>query len=199
MPMPWTRVIATCALVTAALLPAPAAADGFFVPFYGAAFGGSVDAVDDTRQPATWGACIGSMGGGVLGFEADLAFSPDFFADSDEALIGDNSVTTIMASLLLGLPLGGQTGAGFRPYFAAGVGLIRQRVEGFENLAEFSSNNFGYNFGGGAFIFLTTNFGVRGDLRYFRSFQEDEASFLPMVEPATFNYTRASVGLVFRF
>ena len=187
------------AVTTAVLLPRAAAADGFFVPYYGAAFGGSVDEIDDTRKPATWGACIGSMGGGVLGFEADVSFSPDFFADSDDNILGDNSVTTVMGTMLLGVPLGGQTGAGVRPYFAAGLGLVRQRVDAFEDLAEFSANHFGYNVGGGLFIFLGSKFGVRGDFRYFRSFEEDEETILPLLEPATFNFTRATVGVVFRF
>ena len=193
------RALMTCAVATAVLLPCPAVADGFFVPYYGAAFGGSVDEIDDTRKPATWGVCIGSMGGGVLGFEADVTFSPDFFADSDDAIIGDNSVTTVMGNVLLGVPLGGQSGPGVRPYFAAGIGLIRQRVDSFEDIAEFSSNNFGYNFGGGLFIFLGSKFGVRGDFRYVRSFEEDEDTILPLLEPGTFNYARATVGVVFRF
>jgi opacity protein-like surface antigen len=187
------------AFTAAALLPRAASADGFFVPYYGAAFGGSVDEIDDTRKPATWGACIGSMGGGVLGFEADLSFSPDFFADSDDEIIGGNSVTTVMGNVLIGVPLGGQSGAGVRPYFAAGVGLVRQRVDAFEDLAEFSSNHFGYNFGGGLFIFLGSNVGVRGDVRYVRSFEEDEETIVPLLEPGTFSFTRATVGVVFRF
>ena len=193
------RVLLTCVLAATVLRPAAVAADGFFVPYYGAAVSGSMSDTDDSRKPAVWGVCIGSMGGGVFGFETDLAFSPDFFADSDDSLLGDNSVTTIMGNVLLGAPIGGQTGAGFRPYFTAGVGLIRRRVDAYADLVEFSSNNFGYNFGGGAFIFLGSNFGVRGDIRYFRNFESDEDSLLPLLHEGTFNFTRASVGVVFRF
>ena len=194
-----TRV-STCLALVALLWAAEARADGFFIPYYGTAFGGSVDDFDDTRKPAAWGACVGSMRRGVFGFETDVTFAPDFFAESDEVLFGDNSVTTVMTNVLIGVPIGGQTGPGFRPYFAAGVGLIRQRIEGFSDLTEFSSNNFGYNVGGGAFIFFSRNIGVRGDVRYFRSFQEDDDfPLLPSFEPATFSYTRATAGLVLRW
>jgi opacity protein-like surface antigen len=195
----FTRVATSLAFI-ALLSAAEARADGFFIPFYGTAFGGSVDDFDDTRKPAAWGACVGSMGGGVFGFETDVTFAPDFFAESDEVLFGDNSVTSVMTSVLIGVPMGGQSGPGFRPYFAAGVGLIRQRIEGFSDLSEFSSNNFGYNVGGGAFIFFSKAVGVRGDFRYFRSFQgDDDFPLLPSLEPATFNYTRATAGLVLRW
>ena len=101
--------------------------------------------------------------------------------------------------MLLGAPIGGQTGPGFRPYLTAGFGLIRQRVDGFQDLAEFSSNNWGYSIGGGAFIFLGTKFGVRGDFRYFRSLTSDNEALIPILREGTFNFTRGTVGLVFRF
>ena len=193
------RVLLSCALAVGLLAPAVAGADGFFAPFYGAALTGTFNEVDDTRKPATWGAAVGSMGGGIFGFEAEIAFSPDFYAKSDEVLFGDNSVTTMMGNALFGAPIGGQKGPGFRPYATAGFGLIRQRIEGFSNLAEFSSNNFGYNLGGGAFIFLGKNFGFRGDFRYFHSLTSDEDSIIPALREGKFNYSRATVGLVFRY
>jgi hypothetical protein len=196
-----TRVLAGVALLLV-LSVSSARADGFFVPYYGTAIGGSVDDFDefeDSRRPAAWGACIGGMGGGVFGFEADLTFAPDFFADSDSTLLGENSVTSVMGTVLVGVPFGGQDGPGFRPYVAGGLGLIRQRIEALEDLAEFSSNHFGYNVGGGAFIFFGKNVGVRGDLRYFRSIGEDEDFPLLTPEPPTFNYTRVSAGLVLRW
>ena len=193
------RAVSICLVGTALLLPRAARADGFFVPYYGAALGGSIDLVDDTRKPATWGACLGSMSGGVFGFETDVAFSPDFYADSDDNLLGANSVTTLMGNVLIGAPFGGQRGPGFRPYFAAGMGLIRQRVEGIGDLVEFSANNFGYNIGGGAFIFFGKSFGVRADFRYFRNLSGDEDSFLPSFDAGEFSFSRATAGLVFRF
>ena len=92
------RALLTCAFAIALLVPVTTSADGFFVPFYGAAFGGIRGPVDDTRKPASWGVCIGSMGGGIFGFESDISFSPDFYANSDSNIFGDNSVTTVMGT-----------------------------------------------------------------------------------------------------
>ena len=190
------------AIALSLVLPGVVRADTFLVPFLGAAFSGTVSDVDlaeTGHRPTAWGASIGSMGKGVLGFEAEIAFAPDFFGDSDSTLFGASSLTTVTGNVLFGMPIGGQSGAGFRPYFAAGAGLIRSRIDGFGQILEFSANNFGYDIGGGAFIFLGSSFGVRGDIRYFRSFQESTGGYFFSVEPGTLNFTRASVGAVFRF
>lgn len=196
-----TRVLAF-SILTLALSTSAARADGFIAPYFGAAFGGTVsdvDIFDEGHRPLTYGVAIGGMGGGIFGFEADIAFTPDFFGDSDDEFLGSNSVTSVMGNVLIGAPIGGQTGPGVRPYFAAGVGLLRQRVEAFDEFDEFSSSNFGYNLGGGIFVYFTDNFGIRGDYRYFRNFQEDDDSFFFDVEPGTLNYSRATVAAVIRF
>ena len=53
------------------------------------------------------------MGGGVLGFEGDIGYSPDFFGKTD---IGGSSVLTATGNLVFGIPIGGQKGVGIRPY-----------------------------------------------------------------------------------
>ena len=73
-------------------------------------------------------------------------------------------------------------------------------MDAYADLAEFSSNNFGYNFGGGAFIFLGIELRRAGRLPLLpQPFQSDEDSLLPLLQEGTFNFTRASVGVVFRF
>ncbi len=183
-------------------LSTPARADGYIAPYFGSAFGGTIADVqftDDEHRPYTWGVCMGSMGGGVFGFELDVAFTPDFYAESDDLFYGDNSVTTVMSNMILGVPVGGQRGAGFRPYFTTGVGLIRQRIESYGDIFEFSADNFGYNVGGGAFIFFGAHFGIRGDFRYFRNFGDDDDWEDLTGESRTFNFTRATASVVFRF
>ena len=69
------------------------------------------------------------MGAGIAGFEIDFGYTPNFFeltegdADFD---YGDNNLTTLMANLTLGAPIGGQSGIGLRPYASGGVGIIRR-------------------------------------------------------------------------
>src|SRR4029078_3573898 len=82
------------------------------------------DAID--AQRVDWGASLGYMGGGCLGVEADFGYSPDFFGKTD---VGGSSVLTATGNLLLGVPIGGQTGVGFRPYALVGIGVVRSKVD----------------------------------------------------------------------
>ena len=56
------------------LMPGTAGADWLFTPNVGAGFGGNASG----REHLTWGASIGWMGAGVLGWEADFALTPEF-------------------------------------------------------------------------------------------------------------------------
>src|SRR5262245_31955174 len=113
------------ALLLGTFVPAAAHADGFLTPFAGINFGGKSggafgDAFDARRFD--WGVSLSFMSAGILGMEADIAHSPDFFGSTD---IGGSSVLTATGNLLIGIPIGGQQGAGFRPYVVAGLGVIR--------------------------------------------------------------------------
>ena len=117
------------------------------------------------------------MGAGVIGFEFDLGYTPNFFQNTTGSCnfeFGDSNVTTLMGNLILGVPIGGQHGLGFRPYASGGVGLIRSKVGGPDDFFEVDSNDWGINVGGGAMFFFTDQFGLRGDVRYFRSLQDTE-------------------------
>ena len=70
-------------------LPSRASADWLLTPFVGWNFGGSADIVsfegdfdDEFEQRVNFGASLGWMGAGVMGFEADLSFTPNFFEDT---------------------------------------------------------------------------------------------------------------------
>ncbi len=70
------------------------------------------------------------MGAGIFGFEVDFGYAPNFFESTEgdaDFDYGDSNVTTLMANVILGIPIGGQTGLGIRPYVSGGVGLIRSR------------------------------------------------------------------------
>jgi hypothetical protein len=165
----WKRRLLTGALAALVCLAPPAAsADGFFAPFYGKV--GEAPGTEAGRSdPEAFGVSFGWMNNGVFGVETDISFAPDFFGDSDDLLIGSNSVTTFMGNAILGIPLGGKTGFSVRPYVVGGFGGVRQRVEDFGSLIGFSNVSWGYDVGGGAFVYFTRNFGVRGDYRYFKS------------------------------
>ena len=196
--MSLVRTLGT-ALLLMALMPAAARADGMIIPFAGVNFGGDSgkaleDAFDASRF--NWGVSFAYMGGGVLGLEADLGYSPDFFGKTD---IGGSSVLTVTGNLLLGIPLGGQKGFGIRPYALVGVGLIRSQVKAFD-LFEIDDNKAAWDFGGGVMLFFGTNVGIRADLRYFRTFGEVDFLDIDILNPpGDVDFARASGGLILRF
>ena len=179
------------------LVPGTASADWLFTPNIGGGFGGSASG----REHLTWGASFGWMGAGVLGWEADLGYSPEFFeGDNDDVeFIDDSNVTTFMGNVLVGIPIGGQTGGGVRPYFAGGAGLLQTRVENTDELFDVDNNDFGINLGGGVMGFMTDNVGFRGDLRYFRAFGEDTGNDQVDLDFSDFDYWRGTVGVTFRW
>lgn len=194
-----TRVItAALAALAITLVPAPARADGFFIPFLGVNFGGDsgkeFSEAFETNQ-FNWGASLGWMGGGVFGFEGDFGYSPDFYGKTDA---GGSSAYTLSANLLLGVPFGGQQGFGVRPYGLVGAGLLSSRSDFGD--PEIDENNVTWSAGGGLLLFFGTRAGVRFDVRYFRTFDDLEILGIPIAQsPGKVDFTRGSLGLVLRF
>jgi opacity protein-like surface antigen len=174
-------------------LPFGAFADGWVSGYFGRAFGGETGAdfgqALRNRDLWTYGFNAGAMGGGVAGAEFDFAYTPKFFGSN--GLVQSSGVMTIMGSFIAGIPVGGQYGAGIRPYAVFGVGLIRRKIEFSEIFDDISSNDFGYNAGGGIMGFFNRTLGIRGEYRYFRNFKSNNGN--------TFNFSRTSLGIVLRF
>ncbi len=184
------------ALVVGIVTPAVARADGMIIPFYGVNFGGNSgqeisNAIDAKRFD--WGVSFAFMGAGVLGLEADIARSPDFYGRTD---VGGSSVLTATGNLLVGVPIGGQKGVGFRPYALAGLGVIRSKVDAFSNVLSLDNSKPAWDFGGGAMFFLGSHVGLRGDIRYFRTF--GDVNF-DIIRTGRLDFTRGSAGLILRF
>lgn len=209
----FSRSCITACLVILCIGAAPrrAAADWLLTPFVGTTFGGSADfddalpGGDEFERRFTYGVSLASMGAGVFGFEIDFGYSPNYFetladADDDFTFADDSNVTTLMVNVKLGIPLGGQSGFGVRPYAVGGVGLIRTHAESVANFFDIDSNDFGLNVGGGVMGFFTDHIGIRADLRYFRAFagNGDDDGF-PDFELSDFDFWRATAGVTFRF
>jgi opacity protein-like surface antigen len=176
--------------------PASARADWLFTPNIGSTFGGAADG----REHLTYGASIGWMGEGIFGFEADLQYTPEFFEgnDADVDFIDESNVLTFMGNAIVGIPVGGQTGPGFRPFFLAGVGLLQSQQESADALFDVDNNEFGFNLGVGAMGFATDHIGFRGDVRYVRSFEEADDN-ITTVGVGDFDFWRANFGVTFRW
>lgn len=201
------KLIVTGAMLLA-LLPKPAAADWLFTPYVGGLFGGSADfgdfadIDDEIEQRVTFGGSIGYMGAGFFGVEADFGFAPNFYEDTvgpGNFKFGDSNLFTAMGNVIIGAPIGGQQGPGFRPYASGGIGVIRSRITANTFFDEVSTNDFGYNVGGGFFGFFSDNFGLRGDLRYFRSFEDNESDGELDIALGDLRFWRGSVGATFRW
>ena len=179
------------------LSPAAASADWLFTPNIGGGFGGNASG----REHLSYGASIGWMGAGVLGWEADFAYTPEFFeGDDDDIDVFDSSnVTTFMVNAILGAPVGGTSGGGFRPYFSGGLGLMQTRVVETGTLFEVDNSEFGINLGGGVMGFVSDHLGFRGDLRYFRQLSDPVEDNEFDIGLGDLDYWRASAGITFRW
>ena len=182
---------------------APAYADGFVTPFAGVNFSGAVgkklnDAVDDNSK-LTYGVSFGWMGAGIIGVEGDIGYAPKFFAPG--ANIGKTNVLTAMGNVIVGIPVGGQHGAGIRPYIVAGAGLLRTNVTSSLSSLELNNSNAGFDLGGGVNIYFADHVGIRGDVRYFRDFSARDANTALGFELGTghLDFWRGTAGVVFRF
>jgi opacity protein-like surface antigen len=205
------KFIMAAALValTSAAVPTQASADWLFTPFIGGNWGGTArftddlgDFEDEFERRVNFGASLGWMGAGIAGFEIDFGYSPNFFQNTtgdDNFEFGDSNVTTLMANVILGAPIGGQSGPGIRPYATGGLGLIKSSIGDAEDLFDVDSTDWGFNVGAGITGFISDNFGIRGDVRYFRSLQDNEPDDEFDVALSDFRFWRASIGATFRF
>jgi opacity protein-like surface antigen len=202
-----TVIVAAAALAAA---PRSAAADWTITPFVGWNTGGSADVngSDGTTRTSKfehkidYGVSIAGMGKGIFGAEFDLGYSPNFFETGNTNADGfnftnDSNVLTLMGNLIVAAPVGGH-GPSIRPYAVGGVGLIRSSVQTVGDVFDVrSKNDFGFDLGGGVMGFFSQNVGLRGDVRYFRSFSgSDNVTTLGLSD---FHFWRASAGVTFKF
>jgi opacity protein-like surface antigen len=206
------------ALLFVAGLARPASADWLLTPYLGVVFGGGANTVDiDTldeafEQRATFGGSLAGMSSGIWGFEVDFSYSPNFFQFTEggedfEFFNVDSSMTTLMGNLVVGIPVGGTTGGGVRPYLTGGVGLMRANINFDDLFDDLSTNETGFNVGAGVHVFFSDTIGLRGDVRYFRGFEqrddddpaEDDDFFDEDFGVEDFDYWRATLGITFRF
>jgi opacity protein-like surface antigen len=197
----------------------PARADWFLTPYLGGVFGGAANQVslndfdDEFERRVNFGGSIGYRTKGVLGFEIDYSVAPNFFqftggTNNFDLLDFDSSVQTLMGNVVLSIPAGGSTGAGFQPYVSAGFGTIRTQLRSASDVFDdITSNDSGYNIGAGAHVFAGAHIGLRADVRYLRGFESlddedpivDNPFFDQPFATEVFNFWRGSVGVTFRW
>ena len=207
------KCLVTAAVIVAASTVAPrsASADWVLTPFVGWNFGGSADVsgsggvstVNRFAHKANFGASAAYMGKGIVGGEVDFGYSPNFYENTAATgfhFANSNNVTTLTGNVILGIPAGSSHAAQVRPYVVGGVGLIRSRVGDAAGLFDVTSkNDFGYDLGGGVMGFFNENVGLRGDVRYFRTFKGAPADSVTGLGLGNFRFWRASAGVTFKF
>jgi len=182
------------AIATAALIYAPvdARADGYVSPWAGVNFaGGNLD-----NGRGAFGVQAGAMGAGIIGGEVDFGYSPSAFGTQTD--FGNNSIINLMGNVIVGIPMGGTYGKGFRPFVTGGLGLIRTQIDG--NTSFFrpavSDNNGVWDLGVGAMGFFNDHVGLRGDLRYFRDFTGNLIN--GTLDEGSLHFWRLGFGVVIR-
>lgn len=177
-------------LLLAVSSASPAAAQGFVGGFIGYDFGGDSGCPEITGcedKKVNWGFSVGALGG-IFGIEAEFGYLPNFLGESPGST---SSVTTFMGNLMLAPKFGP-----VQPYGTVGLGLVKTKVE-FTAAEGTDENQIGWNLGGGLIIFPSSHVGIRGDIRYFHSFQVLE--FLGLDTDTKLDFGRASAGVVFKF
>jgi hypothetical protein len=130
-----------------------------------------------------FGVTAGYVTHGLLGFEGEFTYTPDFFGKS--LYIDSNDVLTLMGHIVLTSPHRN------RPYMSGGIGLIRTEVPRFG----VNSAAMGVGIGGGGVVMVSSHVGVRVDIRYITSMGAlSSATYPPLryMKPTVF---RVSVGV----
>lgn len=190
------RVLTLVCGVLLLAVPRSASADILLTPFAGVSF------LDEHGDKLSYG--VGLSLGGLLGIEGELART----SIGDVAFAGswvdlDAGVTTGMVNLVARFPAGP-----LQPYATAGLGMIKASgdidVAYLGSVLSVSGKTFGMNYGGGIYIFPSPTFGIRADVRYFRTVGDltlddvdDLIGFdLPIPD---FDFWRVTGGVTLRF
>ena len=141
-------------------------ADGFISPFIGYNFGGDSGCAEVTnceKKTRNIGVSVGSLGS-VVGGEFEFNFIDQFFGQTTGV---SSNLFTMMGNVMFAPKVGA-----IQPYVLTGLGLMKTHVEfTTAGLVSTNNNNLAWDIGGGVMGFFTPHFGIRGDLRYFHSFQ----------------------------
>lgn len=185
-------VIAGFLLFFVHAVPSPAAADWFLTPYVG---GTLFDLPDSAFRPSVGGSLLWS--GPVAGVELDLNATPDFLKGADTVTLDKSSLFGLMGNAVVQLSTGSNR---VRPYLVGGVGLMHTSTTSAGEVADSSRSHFGFSAGGGVTAFVSSRVGIRGDVRYFRAVQSDEARAEgEAMGLARLHCVRAAIGVTFRF
>jgi opacity protein-like surface antigen len=176
------------------IINAPQArAQGFISPSFGYNFGGDSGCLEAFEcEDKNWNfALSGGALGGIVGFEAEWLYEKEFLGESPDLR---SSVTTFMGNFMLAPRI-----SVVQPYGLVGIGLMRTEVEDVFGDDE-SENQIGWDVGGGVMVFVHRNVAIKGDIRYYHSFEAtDLLGFDLNLDDNSLDFGRFAFGVVFKF
>lgn len=198
----WRCVLLTVPVVAWTAAPAPA--QWVITPHLGLNVSGDVE-----RRKGGPGGSVGYLGG-RFGFEFDFQRYQHFFKDSEVSPLDpaappnctpalaqarvpctdiDTDAMGFMGNVVVPVPMGARK---WRPYATAGLGVIRS----WTNEEGRRQNSLGFNGGGGLTYWPSERVGLRGDLRYFGAFVDENDR--QGIVFRNYDFLRASLGVTFR-
>ena len=193
------RSLALIALTACVMgLTAPRAlAQGFISPSFGYNFSGDAGcrtALDCKEKNWNWGFSMGALGP-VVGIEAELGYDGEFTGQTADESV---SVLTVMGNFMVAPKI-----SIVQPYGLIGLGLIKTDAENKITAVSDSQNQIGWTIGGGLIVYVHKHVGLKGDIRYYHSFQALELLNIDNIDLARdenkIDFGRASFGVVFKF
>jgi opacity protein-like surface antigen len=173
--------------------PPRAEAQGFISPSFGYNFGGDsgcLEAFDCENKNWNFGISAGALGS-IVGFEAEWLNEPEFLGKTP---IDSSEVMTVMGNFMLAPRI-----SVVQPYGLIGIGLMRTTVNDALG-AEESENQIGWDIGGGLMVFVHPNIGIKGDIRYYHSFEVLDLFGIELNrDDNKLDFGRAAFGVVFKF
>ncbi len=180
---------------------APADAQWVGIPYLGVNLAGDAE----FRRGGPGGA-IGYFGA-RLGFEFDIQRYNHFFRDENVDLVPNNcgpatkgacidlntDAWSFMGNVVAPLR---SKGAKWRPYGAAGLGVMHPWIEGPGDEYDIAQNDLAFNAGGGVVYALNQRVGLRADVRYFRALVDEskrEGGYFK-----DYGFARATIGVSIR-
>lgn len=187
------RLAAALTALLGLVAPGGVDAQGFIAPSFGYNFAGDAGcrtATDCKDKNWNWGGSLGALGS-IVGFEFELTYNGQFTGDR----LNQTSVTTLMGNFMLAPRI-----TIVQPYGIAGIGAIRTEVDSGIAGASESENQVGWTVGGGLIIFLQQHVGLKGDIRYYHSFEALDLLGIDLARDQNkIDFGRASFGVILKF
>jgi opacity protein-like surface antigen len=188
------RLPAALAMLAILAVPHAARAQGFISPSFGYNFGGDAGcrtATDCENKNWNWGVSFGALGS-ILGFEGEITYDGKF---TGENTVQTSKLTTFMGNLMLAPKI-----SIVQPFGLVGIGGIKTEVEDVVATTSDSETHIGWTIGGGVIIYVQKHVGLKGDIRYYHSFEAtDLLGFDIGSNNNKVDFGRAAFGVVFKF